>query len=95
MANIRKIEDILNINFNSLDECAVKALLYGEPERIRAEKNKILTYYNVSSFNEFMVKVENDEIEDTLAHEDIVRLDYLEYYEELLEKSLKEIENKC
>lgn len=69
-------------------------MLREELRRVRAEKAAILARYGVKGFNELWSMIEKDEIADTLAHDDIAKLDYLEHREMELEKLLRELEEK-
>jgi len=62
-------------------ERAPHALLREELRKVRAEKALILAKYGVSSFAELWEKIEEDEVDDATAHDDIVRLDYPEHRE--------------
>ena len=94
MASIESIARVLGINIKDVERRALRALIYEELRSIRAEKILILTRYGVREFSELWRKVEEGTIDDTMAHDDIVRLDYLEHWEKELERILKELEEK-
>ncbi len=71
----------------------VKVLVVGELERVRAEKKAILEKYGVKDFEELWRLIEEGVLSDVDAHEDIVRLDYLEHLEEQLEELLEELKH--
>ncbi len=90
--SLENIARILGISVGEAERRAVKALVREELRRVRAEKASILARYGVKGFDELWRLVEEDAIDDTTIHDDIVRLDYLEHREKELEKLLKELE---
>ncbi|MEB3806401.1 MAG: hypothetical protein GSR73_02670 [Desulfurococcales archaeon] len=92
MISLENIARILGISVGEAERRAVKALVREELRRVRAEKASILARYGVKRFDELWRLVEEDAIDDTTIHDDIVRLDYLEHREKELEKLLKELE---
>ena len=91
MISINSIAKILGISAKEAKLRAIRALVYEELRRVRAEKTSILLRYGVSDFNELWRKIEEGIIDDTKAHDDIIRLDYLESRERELEKLLREL----
>lgn len=67
----------------------MRHLILDELRRIKAEKVIILSKYNVKSFEDLMKLVKEDKVSGVDAHDDIVRLDYLENRERELEGLLK------
>jgi len=67
----------------------LRHLILDELRHIKAEKVIILSKYNVKSFEDLMKLVKEDKVSDVDAHDDIVRLDYLENRERELEGLLK------
>ncbi len=94
MASIESIARVLGITVKDVERRALRALIYEELRRVRAEKILILARYGVRRFGELWRKVEEGIIDDTVAHDDIVRLDYLEHRERELERILRELEEK-
>ena len=94
MASIESIARVLGITVEDVERRALRALIHEELRRVRAEKVLILARYGVREFSELWRKVEEGTVVDTIAHDDIVRLDYLEHRERELEKILRELEEK-
>ncbi len=94
MASIESVARVLGITVKDVKRRALRALVYEELRRVRAEKILILARYGVRGFSEFWRRVEEGIIDDTIAHDDIVRLDYLEHRERELERILRELEEK-
>jgi len=94
MASIESIARVLGITVKDVERRAFRALIHEELRRVRAEKILILARYGVREFSELWRKVEEGTIDDTIAHDDIVRLDYLEHRERELKKILRELEEK-
>ena len=92
MVSIDSVAKVLGISPREAEMKALRALIREELRRVRAEKALILARYGVESFSELWRKVEEGIIDDTVAHDDIVRLDYLEHREEELKKLLRELE---
>ncbi len=59
---------------------------------MRAEKAVILARYGARSLGVLWRIVEEGLVDGSVAHDDIVRLDYLEHREELLRRLLEELE---
>ena len=91
MISLRSVARTLGISVEEAEKRAIIALIREELRRVRAEKALILSRYGVEGFDELWRKVEEDSIDDTIAHDDIVRLDYLEHRERELEKLLREL----
>ncbi len=91
MINLKSVARILGITVEEAERRAIIALIREELRRIKAEKILILSRYGVRGFDELWRRIEEDSIDDTVAHDDIVRLDYLEHREMELEKLLKEL----
>ena len=70
---------------------ALRALLREELARVRAEKAAILAKYGVSSIYDLYGLIESDRLDDTVVHDDLVRLDYLEYREKKLRDLLRRV----
>jgi len=81
----------LGLSAEEVERKASESLLREELRRVRAEKASILSKYRVKSFSELMRLVEEGVVSDVDAHEDIVRIDYLEHREKTLERLLREI----
>ncbi len=81
----------LGLSVDEVRKRALIALLNEELRKVRSEKATILVRYGVRSFEELWEKIERDEIDDTVAHDDIVRLDYLEHRERVLRQILEEL----
>ncbi len=94
MVSLKVVARRLGISVEEAERRALYALIREELRRVRAEKTMIMARYGVRGFNELWRKVEDGVIDDTIAHDDIVRLDYLEHREEELEKLLKELEKR-
>jgi len=94
MTNLKIVAHRLGISVEEAERRALYALIREELRRVRAEKAVILTRYGVRGFNELWRRVEEGAIDDTIAHDDIVRLDYLEHREKGLEKLLRELEER-
>ena len=94
MASIESIARVLGITVKDVERKALRALIREELRRVRAEKILILARYGVREFSELWQGVEEGTIDDTVAHDDIVRLDYLGHRERELEKILRELEEK-
>ncbi len=94
MAGIESIARVLGIAVKDVEKRALRALIHEELRHVRAEKILILARYGVREFSELWRKVEEGTIDDTIAHDDIVRLDYLEHRERELKKILRELEEK-
>ncbi len=94
MTNLKIVAHRLGISVEEAERRALYALIREELRRVRAEKAVILARYGVRGFNELWRKVEEGAIDDTIAHDDIVRLDYLEHREKELEKLLRELEER-
>lgn len=92
MTSLKSVAHTLGIDVKEAERRALYALIREELRRVRAEKVAILTRYGVRGFNELWRKIEEGIIDDTTAHDDVVRLDYLEHREKNLEKLLKELE---
>ena len=90
--SLRSIANILGITVEEAERRAIIALIRDELRRVRAEKAVILARYGVRGFDELWRKIEEGAIDDTTAHDDIVRLDYLEHREKELEKISRELE---
>ncbi len=86
MANIEGCPSI-GVTVKDVEKRALLALIREELRRIRAEKVLILERYGVREFNELWRKIEEGIVDDTDAHDDIVKLDYLEYRERAEENS--------
>ena len=91
MISLRSVARALGISVEEAEKRAVIALIREELRRVRAEKVLILLRYGVRGFEELWHKIEENSIDDTIAHNDIVRLDYLEHRERELEKLLREL----
>jgi len=92
--SIKQVAMALGIDEEELERRALRALLMDELRRVRAEKASILIKYKkhgVKTFKDLLNLVEKDVISDVDAHDDLIRLDYLEHREEELEKLLKEL----
>ena len=92
MVSLRSIARILGISAGEAERRAIHALIREELRRIRAEKAVILARHDVKDFHELWRRVEEGVVDDTVAHDDIVRLDYLEHREKELERLLEELE---
>ncbi len=92
MSSFKTIARTLGIDVKEAERRALYALIREELRRIRAEKITILARYGATGFDELWRKIEEGTINDTIAHDDIVRLDYLEHREKELEKLLRELE---
>ena len=91
MIDLRTVARALGITVEEAERRAVTALIRGELRRIRAEKASILSRYGIRGFDDLWRRIEEDTLDDTLAHDDIVRLDYLEHKERELERLLREL----
>ena len=94
MPNIEGIARLLGVSVKEAERRALRALIREELRRIRAEKAIITSRYGVRTFKELWKKVEEGLVDDTTAHDDIVRLDYLEHREEELKSLLRELEEE-
>ena len=94
MGSIGSVARVLGISVKEVERRALRALLREELRRIRAEKASILARYGIRDFNELWRMIEEGAIDGTAAHDDIVRLDYLEHGEKELEGLLKELEKE-
>ena len=92
MISIEGVARILGVDVREVERRALRSLIREELRRIRVEKIVILTRYGVKGFDELWRKVEEGVIDDTVAHDDIVRVDYLEHREKELERLLRELE---
>ncbi len=92
MISLKSIARSLGITVEEAERRAIIALIREELRRVRAEKAVILARYGIEKFDELWRKIEEEAIDDTIAHDDIVRLDYLEHREKELEKLLRELE---
>ncbi len=92
VTNISTVARILGINAKEVERKALNAFIREELRRVRAEKAVILARYGVRDFRELWRKIEEGIVDDTDAHDDIVRLDYLEHKERELERLLEELE---
>jgi len=88
---ISRVAKELGLSIEEAERRAIELLVRDELRKVIAEKQLILNKYKVSSFEELMDKVEAGELSDVDIHDDIVRLDYLEYREKSLRKMLKEL----
>ncbi|RSN76690.1 hypothetical protein [Candidatus Methanodesulfokora washburnensis] len=91
---VAKLAGYLGLPAEGVERRALRHLILDELRHIRAEKVMILSKYNVKSFEDLMKLVEEDKMSDVDAHDDIVRLDYLENHERELEGLLKELEGQ-
>jgi len=82
----------LGISVEEAEKRAIIALIREELRRVRAEKALILSRYSVRGFKELWRKIEEDAVDDTVIHDDIIKLDYLEHREKELEGLLRELE---
>lgn len=92
--SLKSIAHSLGITVKEAKRRALCALIREELRRVRAEKTAILVRYGVRGFEELWRKVEEGVIDDTVAHDDIVRLDYLEHRERELGRLLRELEER-
>jgi len=92
VTSIESIARSLGITVEEAERRALHALIREELRCVRAEKATILARYGVRGFDELWRKIEEGAIDDTIAHDDIVRLDYLEHREKELEELLRELE---
>ncbi|RSN72871.1 MAG: hypothetical protein DSO07_02970 [Thermoproteota archaeon] len=91
---VAKLAGYLGLPAEEVERRALRHLILDELRHARAEKVMILSKYNVKSFEDLMKLVEEDKVSDVDAHDDIVRLDYLENHERELEGLLKELEGR-
>ena len=91
VANLRSVARALGITVEEAERRAIIALVREELRRVRAEKILILSRYGVKGFDELWRRVEEGSVDDTVAHDDLVRLDYLEHRERELERLLREL----
>jgi len=88
---VAKISEYLGLS-TEVERRALRYLILDELRRVKAEKVLILSKYGVRSFEDLMRLVEEDKVSDVNAHDDIIRLDYLEDREKELENLLEELE---
>ena len=94
---LRDVAKKLGLGEYEVEVRAACALVLEELRKVRVEKAQILikyAKYDVKGFKDLFRLVEEDILCDTEVHEDLTRLDYLEYREKELEKTLRELENK-
>jgi Ribonuclease G/E len=89
---VAKISEYLGLSTEEVERRALRYLILDELRRVKAEKVLILSKYGVRSFEDLMRLVEEDKVSDVNAHDDIIRLDYLEDREKELENLLEELE---
>ncbi len=94
MPSIEGVARVLGISIKEAERRALRALIREELRRLRAEKAAIMVRYGVRSFEELWRRIEEGLIDDTVVHDDIVRLDYLEHREEELKRLLMELEEE-
>ena len=94
MSNVESVARILNLTVKEVEKRALHALVREELRRVRTEKVSILARYGLKDFNELWRRIEDGTIDDTVAHDDIAKLDYLEYKERELEKILRDLKEK-
>lgn len=92
VANLGSVARVLGITVKEAERRAIMALIREELRRVRAEKILILSRYGVRGFDELWRRIEEGSIDDTVAHDSIIRLDYLEHRERELERLLRELE---
>lgn len=91
MVSLESVARTLGISIDEARRRAIIALIREELRRVRAEKVLILSRYGVRGFGELWRRIEEGSIDDTVAHDDIAKLDYLEHKERELEKLLREL----
>ena len=91
MSNV-DVARILNLTVENIEKRVLHALVRDELRRVRAEKASILRRHGLKDLDELWRRIEDGTIDDTVAHDDIVKLDYLEYKERELEKILRDLE---
>jgi hypothetical protein len=89
---VAKISEYLGLSTEEVERRALRYLILDELRRVKAEKVLILSKYGVRSFEDLMRLVEEDKVSDVDAHDDMIRLDYLEDREKELENLLEELE---
>jgi Ribonuclease G/E len=89
---VAKISEYLGLSTEEVERGALRHLILDELRRVKAEKVLILSKYGVRSFEDLMRLVEEDKVSDVNAHDDMIRLDYLEDREKELENLLEELE---
>ncbi len=90
-ASLSKIAKELGLNVREARARSIRLLVLDELRRVLAEKQLILNKYGVSCFKELMEKVSDGSLSDVDIHDDIVRLDYLEYREKTLRRILNKL----
>ncbi|RSN74446.1 MAG: hypothetical protein DSO07_12770 [Thermoproteota archaeon] len=91
---VAKISEYLGLSTEEVERRALRHLILDELRRVKAEKVLILSKYGVRSFEDLMRLVEEDKVSDVDAHDDMIRLDYLEDREKELENLLEELEGQ-
>jgi len=91
---VAKISEYLGLSTEEVERRALRHLILDELRRVKAEKVLILSKYGVRSFEDLMRLVEEDKVSDVNAHDDMIRLDYLEDREKELENLLEELEGQ-
>ena len=89
--SVAEIARELGEDAKELERKALISYLRERLRRVRAEKVSILNKYDVKSFEELWKLIEKGEVSDVKAHDDIVKLDYLEYEEKKLLKLLERV----
>ena len=87
---VKRVERELDIPRDELIKEGIRTYLEFELRSLKAEMSKILSRYNVHSFNELWDKLEKGEVSESECFEDLTKLEHLETRTEKVEALLKE-----
>ncbi len=91
MKTLSKLAGELKVDEETLEREAAKALLLHKLKLVESEIASILSKYNASSYEELLRKVENGEVEEHPAWEDLIVLENLMDFKKKILRLMEEL----